>query len=334
MEIECSTTQNNKGTVSMEASHILLSWATINSLADDFVSQKNSVFLHKLYTENTKKSAGGWLVLYGIPRGGVYAAQAIRTSLINAGYKKVRLHHDPRQAHIFIDDIIDSGETKDKYARTYSNIPFHSLINKKEDYYREWGKGAWIVFPWEQMDNELPAESNITRILESIGEDPNREGLKDTPKRVIKSYQHLFGGYKQDPKDILTIFKDDTCDEMVLLKNIEFYSTCEHHILPFYGKAHIAYVPNGNVIGISKLARLLEIYSRRLQIQERLCQQITQALDELLKPKGSACILEAQHLCMVARGVQKQNSTMVTSSLTGVFNTDHTTRSEFMELIK
>lgn len=167
-----------------------------------------------------------------------------------------------------------------------------------------------------------------------IGEEPNREGLRDTPSRVMRSWDTLYGGYNVDPKDVLTFFEDDTSNEMVLLKDIEFYSTCEHHMLPFFGKCHIAYLPNKRVVGISKLARLMEVFSRRLQIQERLCQQITSAMDRLLLPKGSACVLEAQHFCMTSRGVQKQNSVMVTSSLTGAFQEDVRTRSEFMSLIK
>jgi len=166
-----------------------------------------------------------------------------------------------------------------------------------------------------------------------VGENPDREGLRGTPTRVLKSWEKLFGGYSQEAQDVLTTFEADTCDEMVLLKDIEFYSTCEHHLLPFFGKAHIAYIPNGCIVGISKLARVLEVFSRRLQIQERICQQITMALDTRLFPKGSACVLEAQHFCMTSRGVEKQNSVMVTSSLTGAFKTDERTRSEFLRLI-
>jgi GTP cyclohydrolase I len=183
------------------------------------------------------------------------------------------------------------------------------------------------------MTNQTGVEENIRRILEYIGEDTSRDGLLETPKRVIASYQKLFGGYAVNPKDIIKVF-DDTCDEMVILKNVEFYSTCEHHMLPFYGKAHIAYLPNRKVMGISKLARILEIYARRLQIQERLCRQVTEMIDTFLAPKGSACILEAQHFCMTSRGVEKQNSIMVTSSLTGNFKTNQETRAEFMKLIK
>ena len=173
----------------------------------------------------------------------------------------------------------------------------------------------------------------VRSMLEYIGEDPNREGLRETPNRVINSYSELFSVYNKDPNSVFKVFEDGACDELVLLKDIPFFSCCEHHILPFFGKAHIAYIPNGKIIGISKLARLLEIYSRRLQVQERLTTQITKALDEGLSPLGSACILEATHLCMVMRGIQKQDSVMVTSSLTGVFRKDPTARSELLRLI-
>lgn len=179
----------------------------------------------------------------------------------------------------------------------------------------------------------VQVESAIETLLRFIGDDPTREGLKETPLRVMKSYQELFSGYAQDPAAVLKVFEDGACDEMVVLRNMEFFSTCEHHMLPFFGKAHVAYIPNGRVIGISKLARILEIYSRRLQVQERLTEQITKALDEHLKPKGSACVLEARHFCMICRGVQKQNSEMVTSSLTGVFRKPEV-RAEFFHLVK
>lgn len=175
---------------------------------------------------------------------------------------------------------------------------------------------------------------NIKNILKYVGEDPNREGLQDTPKRVVKSWKEIYSGYEKDPKDILTVFDTDGYDQIVLLKNIEFYSMCEHHMLPFIGKAHVAYIPGKKIVGISKLARLVDIYARRLQIQERIGQQVTTALMELLEPKGAACIIEAQHLCMLMRGVQKQNSIMVTSSLKGVFLESQSTREELMQLIQ
>ena len=180
---------------------------------------------------------------------------------------------------------------------------------------------------------EEMAKDAVSEILEYIGEDPRREGLKETPRRVVESWKELFGGYLQTPEDVFTVFEDDTSDEMVVLKDIEFVSCCEHHMLPFIGKAHIGYIPDKRVLGVSKLARLLEIYTRRLQIQERICGQVTAALDEYLQPQGAACVLEAKHLCMVCRGVQKQQSTMITSSLTGEFRKQEV-RHEFLSLIR
>lgn len=172
----------------------------------------------------------------------------------------------------------------------------------------------------------------VGKLLAYVGENPERDGLLETPRRVLDSYKYLFGGYDADVASIFKLF-DDSCDEMVLVKDVEFYSCCEHHMLPFFGKAHIAYIPDGNVVGLSKLIRLLEVYSRRLQIQERLTQQITEALDRYLKPKGSACVLQAKHFCMLCRGVQKQNSEVYTSSLTGAFRQPEV-RAEFLSLIK
>ena len=177
-------------------------------------------------------------------------------------------------------------------------------------------------------------KENLKSILAYIGEDPEREGLLETPDRIIRSWGTLFGGYKQNPKEILSKVFTQKYDEMVLLKDIEIYSTCEHHMLPFFGKAHVAYIPNGSVVGISKLARLVECFARRLQIQEKLCNQITEAIDQHLKPLGAACVIEAKHLCMCCRGVQKQHSTMVTSSLNGVFLEKPEARAEFMRLIQ
>lgn len=175
---------------------------------------------------------------------------------------------------------------------------------------------------------------DIRNIIDFIGDDPKRKGLKDTPERVMRSWDELYSGYKVDVSRLFTVF-EEPCDDMVVVKNVEFYSTCEHHMLPFFGSAHIAYIPkNGRVVGVSKLVRVLEAFSRRLQIQERICQQITTALDENLAPRGSACVLEAKHLCMTCRGVNKQHSSMITSSLTGAFRLEPSTRQEFFQLIK
>lgn len=174
----------------------------------------------------------------------------------------------------------------------------------------------------------------IKEVLLNIGENVTREGLIDTPNRVIKSWGEIYKGYSQSPEDILTTFSADGYDQIVLLKNIELYSMCEHHMLPFFGKAHVAYLPGEKIIGISKLARLVDIYARRLQIQERIGDQVTEALMKHLGAKGAACIIEADHMCMRMRGVQKQHSTMVTSSLKGVFLDDSSAKAELMQLIK
>lgn len=168
-----------------------------------------------------------------------------------------------------------------------------------------------------------------------IGEDENREGLKQTPQRVEESWDFLYSGYSKDPKIALgSVFEQGACDEMVMIKHIEFYSMCEHHILPFFGHISIGYIPDKKVAGISGLVRLVEIYSRRLQIQERLTTQIADTIMEILNPKGVMVVCEAQHLCMNMRGVQKQNAKINTSAIRGLFKSDSKTRSEFMQLLK
>ncbi|MBZ7988117.1 GTP cyclohydrolase I FolE [Campylobacter canadensis] len=175
----------------------------------------------------------------------------------------------------------------------------------------------------------------IENLLEKIGENPQREGLIKTPKRVSDAYEFLCSGYKMNADEILNqaLFKTDN-NEMVLVKDIDFFSLCEHHLLPFFGVVHIAYIPNGTVVGLSKLPRLVEVFSRRLQIQEQLCEQISSALFDILKPKGVAVTIQAQHMCMQMRGVQKVGSKTITSSLKGIFLSDERTRKEFYSLIK
>lgn len=175
----------------------------------------------------------------------------------------------------------------------------------------------------------------IRLFIKMIGDDPDRKGLKGTPKRVFESCNEMFGGYGVDVSKLFTIF-DEPCDEMVILKDIEFFSTCEHHLLPFMGVAHIGYIPKGNkVIGASKLARVLECFARRLQIQERICQQVADTLMEHLQPFGATCVIEASHLCMQCRGVRKQHSKLITSCMRGVFRDNNSlARSEFMQFIK
>ena len=175
----------------------------------------------------------------------------------------------------------------------------------------------------------------ISEILSGIGEDPQREGLLKTPQRVAKAYEFLTKGYFENPQDVINnaVYEEDV-DEMIVVKDIELYSLCEHHLLPFIGKAHVAYLPEKKIIGLSKIARLVEIYARRLQVQERLTNDIAKTLDECLNPKGVAVVIEAAHMCMQMRGVEKQNSKMVTSAMLGAFKTNAATRSEFMNFIK
>jgi GTP cyclohydrolase I len=175
----------------------------------------------------------------------------------------------------------------------------------------------------------------LTRdLLAELGEDPNREALLRTPTRVAASLRFLTQGYGVDVRDVIRdAVYAEPYEEMVLVRDVEVYSLCEHHMLPFYGRAHIAYMPRGRIVGLSKLPRVVDVFARRLQVQERLTTQIAEALDEALHPYGVAVVIEAYHLCMMMRGVQKQNSQTVTSSLTGVFRTDPKTRSEFLELI-
>jgi GTP cyclohydrolase I len=170
-------------------------------------------------------------------------------------------------------------------------------------------------------------------LLQVIGEDPTREGLLKTPERIARSWETLFSGYSHDFKTTATVFQNENYDEMVVSKDIEFYSMCEHHLLPFWGRVHIGYIPADNIIGLSKLPRLVEMYSRRLQNQERLTSQIAEELMNVLKPKGVGVVIEAQHFCMMARGVQKQNAMMITSAVRGLFKKNMNTRSEFLRLI-
>lgn len=174
----------------------------------------------------------------------------------------------------------------------------------------------------------------VTTLLEGLGEDPEREGLLKTPERVAKSLRFLTKGYRQDPEELLRkAMFTESYDEMVLVKDIELFSMCEHHMLPFFGKAHVAYIPDGKIVGLSKIARVVEVYARRLQVQERLTQQIRDAIVDVLNPKGVGVVIEAKHMCMVMRGVEKQNSTTTTSAMSGEFLSSESTRSEFLRLI-
>ncbi len=191
--------------------------------------------------------------------------------------------------------------------------------------------------PSAQSEVELAqAEEAVRLLLRFVGEDPEREGLLRTPTRVAKAYEFLTSGYRQDPKDAINgaLFVQENYQEIILCKDLDFYSLCEHHLLPFMGKAHVAYLPNKRIVGISKLARMVEIYCRRLQVQERLTTQIATTIMDEIQPLGVAVVLEAEHMCMRMRGVEKQNSWVTTSAMLGVFRTNHETRQEFMNLLR
>ncbi len=184
------------------------------------------------------------------------------------------------------------------------------------------------------MNKEQEFEQAVTKVLELLGEDPTREGLLKTPNRVAKALKFLTEGYDQDPEQILNqaLFTTSN-DEMVLVRDIEFYSMCEHHMLPIIGRAHVAYIPDGKVVGLSKIPRIVNVYARRLQIQEQMTEQIADAILQTIKPKGVAVVVHARHMCMEMRGVQKINSTTVSSALRGLFKSDERTRNEFYNLI-
>jgi GTP cyclohydrolase I len=184
-----------------------------------------------------------------------------------------------------------------------------------------------------ELADTVEFEQLIRRQLELIGEDPGREGLLRTPARVARSLTWLTQGYEMDVRDVVgdALF-DDPHDNMIMVRDIELYSMCEHHLIPFYGRAHIAYIPDGRIVGLSKLPRVVDVFARRLQVQERLTEQIAQALTDILEPKGVGVVVEAYHLCMMMRGVQKQNSRTITSALRGAFRDDAKTRDEFLRL--
>jgi GTP cyclohydrolase I len=212
----------------------------------------------------------------------------------------------------------------------------HKLADARspENSIRTRTKGTPMLTETETLETST-TQDLYRELIRRVGEDPERDGLIDTPKRMEKSMAFLTRGYDQTVTEVLhgALFDVDY-DEMVMVKDIEFFSLCEHHLLPFFGKAHVAYVPNGKVIGLSKTARLVDVFARRLQVQERLTRQVADAIQEAIQPQGVAVILEAQHLCMMMRGVEKQHSSTVTSAMLGVFKSQQQTRNEFLSLVR
>lgn len=290
--------------------------------------------VEKMCEKISTNSTHRYTSIHAVPIGGVYPATIFqeRTGLPMVGKDEVKAVNT-----IVFDDVIGTGKTR----RMFATCDFACMYDKsnfswEEKAYpltvsgREVYTGEWLTFPWESLDEEKGPDDAVRRLIEYTGDDPNREGLEETPARVISAINELCQGYSENPEGLMKTFPSDGYRQMVVIKDIEFFSLCEHHLMPFFGKAHIAYIPKNRVVGASKLARLLNIFCRRLQIQERVGEQITDNLMSHLAPEGAACMIEAQHSCMQARGVSKQNSQMVTTSLKGSFLEDQKVREEFL----
>lgn len=274
--------------------------------------------------------------LFGVPRGGAVVASILdsRSRLwVTAGLDRSRIRleqvFDPEHADVIVDDIVDSGKTRESWKDRYPNLPFHSLVEKQA------GCTLWYVFPWEYSDGTPEASSGrdiCTRLLEYIGEDVNRGGLRATPERFERAWKFWTSGYTRDPMAYLRTFDDgaEQHDQMILLRNIPVYSHCEHHLAPFFGVANIAYIPNGRILGLSKISRIVDVFARRLQVQERLTDQIAHTLEEGLQPTGVAVQLVCRHTCMESRGICQAGIETSTCSLLGVFRHNDAARQEFL----
>jgi len=260
--------------------------------------------------------------LWGIPRGG-----AIIAGLTGMAVDK------PEDADIIVDDIIVTGKTRDRYAHLAKD--FFALIDKNQQCPflptgKLWHDAGWIVFPWEADDTEKDILETVVRQLEHIGEDPMRDGLINTPQRVIKALREMTSGYAENTEAILATTFDVSHDEMVILKNIAFSSLCEHHMLPFTGEATVGYLPGDRIVGLSKLARLVHAHAKRLQVQERMTQDIASDLMRYLSPKGVGVVVKATHMCMSCRGIKLSGAEMITSAMLGKFRECAVARAEFI----
>lgn len=266
---------------------------------------------------------GQILRLFPVPRGGVPVAYAVRSYL-----PYIEVVDSPDEADAIIDDLVDSGKTRARYKEEYPDLPMFVLLTKRNV--------EWIQFPWDESDGTAGADDIPRRLLQYIGEDPDRGGLVETPKRFLKAWSFWTQGYKQDPADILKVFEDgaESCDEMVLVRDIPVYSQCEHHLAPFFGKAHVAYIPSGKIVGLSKLSRLVDVFARRLQVQERLTNQVADALEQHLDPLGVGVVLECQHMCMESRGIQRSGAITTTSAMRGAMRDKPEARAELLRLIR
>lgn len=269
--------------------------------------------------------------VYGVPRGGCVPAALVATQL------DLELLDRPEPGCIVVDDLIDSGRTFEQLEARFGPSAFTFAPLWRKSWSPPCGAAepvpgdAWLVFPWEQGEEGGPLDA-VVRLLEHVGEDPTREGLLATPGRVVRAFTEMTAGYGLDPAEILATVFDEDCDEMVVVTGIRFSSLCEHHLLPFTGTAVVGYVPEGKVVGLSKIPRLVHAFARRLQVQERMTGQIAQALNEVLAPKGVGVVVRAHHSCMGCRGVQQPDAQMVTSSTLGLFRDDPRARAEFLAL--
>lgn len=257
--------------------------------------------------------------IYGVPRGGVTIGAIIARTL------GIPLLNQPSEGALVVDDLIDSGKTLLQYPNNDTAVLYRKPHSPKTTYSVQEIDG-WIEFFYE--DTQTDAQNVIVRLLEHIGENPNREGLLDTPKRVLKFYKEFL----TPPEFNFTVFDGESYDEMIVQQNIPFFSLCEHHMAPFFGHATVAYIPNEKIVGLSKLARTVEYYARRLQNQERITSQVANRLQEELLPKGVAVMLSARHFCMEMRGVRTHDVSTVTTRLIGAFKEDDKARAEFMGL--
>lgn len=265
----------------------------------------------------------GVSLIYGVPRGGIAPAMMVAAKV--GGH----ITSSPHLADIIIDDIYDSGATATRYKDFQK--PFYALFDKRKI---EW-KDKWLVMPWEATEtDDRSATDIVTRLLQYIGENPTREGLQETPARFLKAWEEWAIGYKQDPMAILKTFEDGAknVDEMVIVHNIPVVSKCEHHLADIIGTAHVGYIPSGKIVGLSKLPRLVDCFSRRLQVQERLTNQIADAIQTGLDPLGAAVVIRAAHGCMATRGVKIHGSVTTTSAMRGVLLTKPEARAEFFSL--
>ena len=302
-------------------SKLILTWPEVIVLAEVLAFRVNELF-----------EGSGPVKAYGVPRGGCIVSPLVQ---------RLVPVDTPEEADLIVDDLIDSGTTLDWFEVVHAGKPFLALVDKRNPACPSHGR--WVVFPWEKETEAQGPEDNVRRILQLVGENPDREGLIETPKRFLKMLAEMTSGYGEDPKlhlDKRFTLDDESTgmsgyDEIIFTGPLPFVSMCEHHIAAFDGVAFIGYIPDktGGVVGLSKLARLLDGYAKRLQVQERLTLQIIDAIESALAPKASAVVLRARHTCQCFRGVKKDGR-MITSAMRGAFRESPAARAEFFELIR